>query len=108
MVDGPANVEIVCGHDAVSYTHLDVYKRQQLQRVHVIGIAADKPLHELDLDVEIALAGPAHFFSGTAFDWHTTQAVFPSHYLKSSGGMKFLWNLAVHCYKNVSESSAAL
>jgi hypothetical protein len=63
---------------------LRVVVAQQLQRVHVIGIAADQSLQELDFDFEVAPAGAARFFSGTAFDWHTTQAVFPSHYLKSS------------------------
>jgi hypothetical protein len=49
---------------------------QQLQRIHVLGIAPDDSLHEFDLKVQCPrlLAGRS-FFSRTAFDRHTTPAI---------------------------------
>ncbi|MGA2030036.1 MAG: hypothetical protein ABSG87_08185 [Verrucomicrobiota bacterium] len=49
---------------------------QKLKRIHVFGIAADKSLHEFDPRIEVALFRARHFFSGTAFDRHTTWQVW--------------------------------
>jgi hypothetical protein len=46
---------------------LRVVVAKQLQRVHIIWVAADDSLDELNLRVEVALDGAARFFSGIAF-----------------------------------------
>src|ERR1019366_2549249 len=67
---------------------LCVVVAQQLERVHVIGVAADDALHELDPGVEIALGGATQFFAGGAFGRHTTGTFFPSGAGKSSAGTR--------------------
>ena len=54
-------------------TALRVVIAQQLERIRVIGIAADKSLDEFDFDVQVTLLGARHLFSGTAFKRHTTR-----------------------------------
>src|SRR6185503_5766209 len=45
---------------------------KKLEGVHVVEIAADEALDELDFRIEVALIRAGHFFLGTAFGRHTT------------------------------------
>ena len=64
---------------------LGVVIAEELQGVHVIGIAADKALDELDFGIEVALFRGGQFFLGAAFGWHTADGFFPTGRSKSSG-----------------------
>jgi hypothetical protein len=80
-----------------AFVHLQPFRKtstpgvviaEELERVHIIWIAADDALHEFNPRIEIALGGAAQFFSGGAFNWHTTGHFFQAAQPSQAGASK--------------------
>ena len=64
------------GTGTVSYTHLDVYKRQEQGRMIQVSIPATVPLKEFDYNAEVEIINPVAdtvataTFQGADVDWY--------------------------------------